>query len=86
MISNPFTDPKWATKTVAAIDRFVDFVSDKTTRPIANVVDPSRRGVGVLLCFVIYFCGNWCMVDAQEISEQTKLKRGKKCLQKMCVT
>lgn len=38
MISNPFTDPKWATKTVAAIDRFVDFVSDKTTRPIANLV------------------------------------------------
>jgi hypothetical protein len=38
VISNPFTDPKWATKTVAAIDRFVDFVSDKTTRPIANLV------------------------------------------------
>ena len=41
MISNPFTDPRWAKKTVAAIDRWVDFVSDKTTRPIANLV----RGV-----------------------------------------
>lgn len=38
MISNPFTDPKWAKKTVAVIDRWVDFVSDKTTRPIANLV------------------------------------------------
>lgn len=38
MISNPFTDPKWAQKTVAAIDRWVDFVSDKTTRPVANFV------------------------------------------------
>jgi hypothetical protein len=38
VISNPFTDPRWAKKTVAAIDRWVDFVSDKTTRPIANLV------------------------------------------------
>jgi len=38
VISNPFTDPKWAKKTVAAIDRWVDFISDKTTRPIANLV------------------------------------------------
>ena len=38
MISNPFTDPRWAKKTVDAIDRWVDFISDKTTRPIANLV------------------------------------------------
>lgn len=38
MISNPFTDPKWAKKTVASIDRWVDFISDKATRPIANLV------------------------------------------------
>jgi uncharacterized membrane protein len=38
VISNPFTDPKWAKKTVASIDRWVDFISDKTTRPIANLV------------------------------------------------
>ncbi|MFM7650481.1 MAG: hypothetical protein ACKO6O_05750 [Acidimicrobiaceae bacterium] len=38
MISNPFTDPKWAKKTVDAIDRWVDSISDKTTRPIANLV------------------------------------------------
>ena len=38
MISNPFTDPKWAKKTVASIDRWVDFISDKTTRPITNLV------------------------------------------------
>ena len=37
MISNPFTDPKWAKKTVAVIDRWIDFI-DKTTRPIANFV------------------------------------------------
>jgi uncharacterized membrane protein len=38
VISNPFTDPRWAKKTVEAIDRWVDFISDKTTRPIANLV------------------------------------------------
>ena len=38
MISNPFTDPKWANKTVAIIDRWVGFVRDKTTRPVANIV------------------------------------------------
>ncbi len=38
MISNPFTDPKWAEKTVSVIDRWIDFISDKTTRPIANLV------------------------------------------------
>ena len=38
MISNPFTDPRWAKKTVEEIDRWVDFISDKTTRPIANLV------------------------------------------------
>ena len=38
MISNPFTDPRWAKKTVALIDRWVDFISDKTTRPVANLV------------------------------------------------
>lgn len=38
MISNPFTDPKWAKKTVASIDRWIEFISDKTTRPIANLV------------------------------------------------
>ena len=38
MISNPFTDPKWAKKTVAVIDRWIDFIRDKTTRPIANFV------------------------------------------------
>ena len=38
MISNPFTDPKWANKTVAIIDRYVGFVRDKTTRPVANIV------------------------------------------------
>ena len=38
MISNPFTDPKWANKTVAIIDRCVGFVRDKTTRRVANIV------------------------------------------------
>lgn len=38
MISNPFTDPRWAKKTVDAVDRWVDFVSDKTTRPLANII------------------------------------------------
>jgi len=38
VISNPFTDPRWAKKTVEAIDRWVDFISDKTTRPISNLV------------------------------------------------
>ena len=45
MISNPFTDPRWAKKTVEAIDRWVDFISDKTTRPIANLVRLAVFGV-----------------------------------------
>ena len=47
MPSNPLTDPAWAQKTVAAIDRWVGLVRDRTTRPIITVV----RGVvfGVLI-------------------------------------
>jgi uncharacterized membrane protein len=52
VISNPFTDPKWAKKTVAAIDRWVDFISDKTTRPIANLVRLVVFGVIALVATV----------------------------------
>ena len=47
MPSNPLTDPEWAHKTVAAIDRWVGFVRDRTTRPLIAVV----RGIvfGVLI-------------------------------------
>ena len=31
MISNPFTDPRWAEKTLRLIDRTVGFVRDKDT-------------------------------------------------------
>jgi fatty acid desaturase len=33
MPSNPFTDPHWATSVVDAIDSFVAFVRDRTTKP-----------------------------------------------------
>jgi len=52
VISNPFTDPKWAKKTVAAIDRWVDFISDKTTRPIANLVRLVVFGVIALVATI----------------------------------
>jgi hypothetical protein len=55
VISNPFTDPKWAKKTVAAIDRWVDFISDKTTRPIANLVRLVVFGVIALVATVTIF-------------------------------
>jgi len=45
--SNPLTDPDWAQKTVAFIDRWVGLVRDRTTRPLITVV----RGIvfGVLI-------------------------------------
>jgi uncharacterized membrane protein len=52
VISNPFTDPKWAKKTVEAIDRWVDFISDKTTRPIANLVRLVVFGVIALVATI----------------------------------
>ena len=47
MPSNPLTDPDWAPKTVAFIDRWVGLVRDRTTRPLITVV----RGIvfGVLI-------------------------------------
>lgn len=47
MPSNPLTDPDWAQKTVAFIDRWVGLVRDRTTRPLITVV----RGIvfGVLI-------------------------------------
>ena len=61
MISNPFTDPKWANKTVAIIDRCVGFVRDKTTRPVANIVRGIVFGiiatVAALLIFVLGLIG-----------------------------
>ncbi len=61
MISNPFTDPKWAKKTVEAIDRWVDFVSDKTTRLVANlvrgVVFGLIAGVAAITIVVLIFIG-----------------------------
>ena len=47
MISNPFTDPKWADKTLRLIDRTGGFVRDKTTRPLANFL--RAIGFGVIL-------------------------------------
>lgn len=61
MISNPFTDPRWASKTVDAIDRWVDFISDKTTRPVANLLRAIVFGlvasVAAAIIFVLLLIG-----------------------------
>lgn len=61
MISNPFTDPKWADKTLHLIDRTVGFVRDKTTRPLANIIRAIVFGlisiVAALLIFVFGLIG-----------------------------
>ncbi len=61
MISNPFTDPKWANKTLALIDQLVGFVRDKTTRPLANLIRGIVFGliaiVAGLLVFVLFLIG-----------------------------
>ena len=61
MISNPFTDPKWANKTLALIDQLVGFVRDKTTRPLANLIRAIVFGliaiVAGLLVFVLFLIG-----------------------------
>ena len=55
MISNPFTDPKWAEKTLRLIDRTVGFVRDKTTRPLANLVRAIVFGVILIVAGLLIF-------------------------------
>ena len=61
MISNPFTDPKWANKTLALIDQLVGFVRDKTTRPLANLIRSIVFGliaiVAGLIVFILFLIG-----------------------------
>jgi len=61
VISNPFTDPKWANKTLTLIDQLVGFVRDKTTRPLANLIRGIVFGliaiVAGLLVFVLFLIG-----------------------------
>lgn len=55
MISNPFTDPKWADKTLRLIDRTVGFVRDKTTRPLANLLRAIVFGVISIVAGLLIF-------------------------------
>ena len=59
MPSNPFTDPHWATSVVDAIDSFVAFIRDRTTKPAVVVLRALIFGtmaiVGVLFVSVIFF-------------------------------
>ena len=55
MISNPFTDPNWADKTLRLIDRTVGFVRDKTTRPLANLVRAIVFGVILMVAGLLIF-------------------------------
>ena len=55
MISNPFTDPRWAEKTLRLIDRTVGFVRDKTTRPLANLVRAIVFGVILIVAALLMF-------------------------------
>jgi hypothetical protein len=61
MPSNPFTDPHWATSVVDAIDSFVAFVRDRTTKPAVVVLRALIFGtmaiVGVLFVSVIFLIG-----------------------------
>jgi phosphoglycerol transferase MdoB-like AlkP superfamily enzyme len=55
VISNPFTDPKWADKTLRLIDRMVGFVRDKTTRPLANLLRAIVFGVILIVAGLLIF-------------------------------
>ena len=55
MISNPFTDPRWAEKTLRLIDRTVGFVRDKTTRPLANFLRAIVFGLVVIVAGLLMF-------------------------------
>lgn len=58
MISNPFTDPKWANKTVDIIDRCVGFVRNKTTKPFANLLRAIVFGIiATVAGFVVFVLG-----------------------------
>jgi len=61
VISNPFTDPKWANKTLALIDQLVGFVRDKTTRPLTNLIRGIVFGliaiVAGLIIFILFLIG-----------------------------
>ena len=58
MPSNPLTDPNWARNTVDAIDKWVGFVRDRTTRPVITVVRALVYGLliatGVGTMFVLF--------------------------------
>lgn len=53
MPSNPFTDPDWAQRTVAFIDKWVGFVRDRTTKPLIAVVRGVVYGVLILTGVVL---------------------------------
>ena len=61
MVSNPLTDPEWATRTVDFIDRLVATVRKYTTQPLVT----TARGVvfgllgsfGVLAVIVLFVVG-----------------------------
>lgn len=53
MPSNPFTDPDWAQRTVAFIDKWVGFVRDRTTKPLIAVVRGIVYGVLILTGVVL---------------------------------
>jgi len=55
VISNPFTDPRWAEKTLRLIDRTVGFVRDKTTRPLANLLRAIVFGLILIVAGLLMF-------------------------------
>ena len=59
MPSNPLTDPHWAQRSVAFIDRIVVFIRDHTTRPLVKsarvVVFGTLVGIGSVSLLVLFF-------------------------------
>jgi len=61
MVSNPLTDPEWAERTVAVIDRFVQTIRRYTTQPLITVARTLVFGLlgsfGVVIVIVLFIIG-----------------------------
>jgi hypothetical protein len=61
MVSNPLTDPEWATRTVDFIDRFVATVRRYTTQPLVTTARGIVFGLlgafGVITMAVLFLIG-----------------------------
>ncbi len=68
MVSNPLTDPEWAERTVAVIDRFVQTIRRYTTQPLITTARALVFGLlgsfGVVIAIVLFIIGTTRGVQA----------------------